>query len=76
MNEQPMCVKELGPAIGRTSGFVYKMRMMGFRMEQGVSTPSAARAWLARTGFKIRDGVPQVKKSENPNPLPLTASAL
>lgn len=58
-----MCVKELGPAIGRSAWFVYKMRGAGFRMEWSavdrcyVARPGTARRWLKRTGFRVVRGI-------------------
>lgn len=58
MSNRPMCVKELGPAIGRSVWYVYRMRLLGFRMPAGVARPSEALAWVEQTGFKIIHGRP------------------
>lgn len=57
-----MCVKELGPALGRSPWYVYKMRAMGFTMRNGVATPRQALNWIKRTGFCVLDGVPILRK--------------
>lgn len=62
MSEQQMTVKELGPAIGRSPWFVYKMRSLGFTMRNGVATPRQALNWIKRTGFYVLDGVPKLRR--------------
>ena len=54
--DRPRCVKELGPELGRSCWFVYKMRQAGFQMRDGVATPTQAVRWIKRTGFKVVRG--------------------
>lgn len=61
-----LSVKELGPALGLSVGYVYKMRMAGFAMDWNhethcyEATVPKARRWIKRHKFKIIRG--RVKK--------------
>lgn len=57
-----LSVKELAPALGKSVGYIYKMRMAGFTMEWDfdskcfVSTPSKAKRWIKREKFRLLRG--------------------
>lgn len=57
----PLRVKELAPALGVSTSFVYKMRACGFvmtgtRKNNQTATLSAARLWLKETRFRVVKG--------------------
>ncbi len=43
---RPMCTKELARAIGRNREFISYMKLDGFPMPNGMSTPAEAELWL------------------------------
>lgn len=63
--QTPMTVKELGPYIGKTAAFIYKMRLGGFPMKRTVcgcfeATPEQAVRWIKKNKFRLVRG--RVKK--------------
>jgi hypothetical protein len=66
-----LSVKELSGPLGKSVGYVYKMRMAGFPMTWDeknrcwVATVESARAWVRRTKFRVVAGRPVSRRGPN-----------